>query len=73
MEMKKFDNIALMNGFEIKKKNTLVDKWPMRFHFGGVTARAKRDFARLTSSHQTSLERYVEWKMTKNPVIEEIL
>ncbi|TLS21936.1 uncharacterized protein PpBr36_09426 [Pyricularia pennisetigena] len=73
MEICQFDNVTLMGGFEIKEKNTLVDKWPMRFHFGGVTTRAKRDFARLLSSHHIGIERYVEWKMAKKPVVDEVL
>lgn len=43
----------------------------MRFYFDGVNARAKRDFARPISSRNSGVERYVEWKIMKKPVIEE--
>ncbi|ELQ41519.1 hypothetical protein OOU_Y34scaffold00275g35 [Pyricularia oryzae Y34] len=69
--LKRFDRVAVTTRVGIKQTNTIVDKWPMRFYFDGVNARAKRDFARPISSRNSGVERYVEWKIMKKPVIEE--
>ncbi|KAI6407385.1 hypothetical protein MCOR24_007542 [Pyricularia oryzae] len=59
--LKRFDRVAVTTRVGIKQTNTIVDKWPRRFYFDGVNARAKRDFARPISSRNSGVERYVEW------------
>lgn len=56
-----------MAGVEMKKSNTIVEKWPMRFPFtrGTPTAKAKKEFARLLGSGHVGHERYVEWRVIR--------
>ncbi|KAL8367047.1 hypothetical protein RB599_010961 [Gaeumannomyces hyphopodioides] len=73
MKRFRFDDVGVTRGVQMKEKNTIVEKWPMRFYFNGPTAKAKKEFARLLSSHHIGHERYVEWKAMRKFVIEESL
>ncbi|EJT69198.1 hypothetical protein GGTG_13307 [Gaeumannomyces tritici R3-111a-1] len=73
MKRFRFDDVGVTRGVQMKEKNTIVEKWPMRFYFNGPTAKAKKEFAWLLSSHHIGHERYVEWKAMRKFVIEESL
>jgi hypothetical protein len=42
----------------MKKKNTVIEKWPLRLKKGAT----KEEFRILHSSGHVGSERYVEWK-----------
>ncbi|KAL8375616.1 hypothetical protein RB595_006946 [Gaeumannomyces hyphopodioides] len=73
MKRLRFDNVGITRGVEMKEKNTIVEKWPMRFGFNGPTSKGKKDLALALSAHHVGHERYVEWKAIRMPVVEESL
>ncbi|KAB8302796.1 hypothetical protein EYC80_006141 [Monilinia laxa] len=52
------DQLSLNNGMKIKKKHTLVDKWPLRLRMGA----RQNEFDMLLASGHSGSERYVEWE-----------
>lgn len=58
MQQGHFLEISRDARLEMKKKNTIVERWPMRL---GENA-TEKDFNILSSSGHTGCERYVEWK-----------
>ncbi|KAL8392720.1 hypothetical protein RB595_002781 [Gaeumannomyces hyphopodioides] len=65
----RFDEAAAAAGVEMKKSNTIVEKWPIRFPFTSdpLSAKARKAFALMLSSGHIGHERYVEWRAVRNP------
>jgi hypothetical protein len=57
MQKLEFGNIGRQAGLAMKKKNTVIEKWPLRLKKG-----ATEEFRILHSSGHIGSERYVEWK-----------
>ncbi|KAL8358182.1 hypothetical protein RB598_002789 [Gaeumannomyces tritici] len=64
-----FDKVAAAAGVEMKRSNTIVEKWPLRFPFtsGPPSAKARKKFNLLLSSGHVGHERYVEWRVARSP------
>lgn len=58
MQKLEFGNIGRQAGLAMKKKNTVIEKWPLRLKKGAT----EEEFRILHSSGHVGSERYVEWK-----------
>ena len=58
MQKLEFGNIGRQAGLVMKKKNTVIEKWPLRLKKGAM----EEEFRILHSSGHVGSERYVEWK-----------
>jgi hypothetical protein len=58
MRIHHFEAIAKGVGLEMKEKNRVIEKWPMRLKKGAT----KEEFDILNASGHVGSERYVEWK-----------
>jgi hypothetical protein len=58
MQKLEFGNIGRQAGLVMKKKNTVIEKWPLRLKKGAT----EEEFRILHSSGHVGSERYVEWK-----------
>jgi hypothetical protein len=55
---KGFDSIGKTIGLQVRDKNTIVEKWPLRLKRGA----SKENFNILLASGHIGGERYVEWE-----------
>ena len=64
MRERKFDEIQRAVGLVMKKKHTIVGKWPMKLRYSSPSpdAVAQKEFDLLQASGHSGSERYVEWK-----------
>lgn len=65
MEFKEFEVrslAALEGGLLVKKKHTVVEKWPLRLKLKHGQDGAQSEFDVLHASGHIGHERYVEWK-----------
>lgn len=64
MRERKFEEMQRAIGLVMKKKHTIVDKWPMKLRFSSPSANAgaQEEFDLLQASGHSGSERYVEWK-----------
>jgi hypothetical protein len=61
MEAFHFEELGRTFGVEMKKKHTIINKWPMRLS----RRPTKREFEMLYWSGHQGSERYVEWWMAR--------
>ncbi len=54
----RLDEIAKAAGIEMKPKNTIIDKWPMRLRSNAT----QEEFDLILGSGHVGFERYIEWK-----------
>lgn len=57
-----FEQISADLCVEMKKNNTVVEKWPTRLMLQPGQERAEEEFRLNLGSGFSSIERYVEWR-----------
>lgn len=57
-----FEQISTELRVEMKKNNTVVEKWPTRLKFQPGQNGAEEEFRLNLGSNFTNIERYVEWR-----------
>jgi len=57
-----FTQMSAELGLEMKKDNTIVDKWPTQLKLKLGQQGAEEEFRLLLGSGCANIERYVEWK-----------
>jgi hypothetical protein len=63
--MQNFKSSARDAGLIMKKKNTIVESWPLRLKASPGDLDAQEEFDLLLSSSSSGIERYVEWSKTE--------
>ena len=63
MKWNNFNQIEKFGRLEMKKKHTIIEKWPMKLKLQPGQKGAKEEFELLLSSAHTGQERYVEWRV----------
>lgn len=63
MKWTNFKEVEQSGRLEVKKENTIIEKWPMKLKLKPGQKGAKEEFDLLLSSSHTGQERYVEWKV----------
>ena len=61
LKIQGFESAARDAGLIIKKKNTIVESWPLRLKLRPGDVGAQEEFDLLLSSSSSGIERYVEW------------
>lgn len=61
MELQKFETAASEAGLIMKKKNTVVEPWPLRLTLRPKDVGAQEEFDLFLSSCSSGVEHYVEW------------
>jgi hypothetical protein len=61
MEIQGFKKAAKDAGLKMKKKNTIVESWPLRLKLRPGDTGAQAEFDLLLSSSSSGIEHYVEW------------
>jgi hypothetical protein len=61
MELQGFKSAAKGARLTMKKKNTIVELWPLRLTTRPGDIGAQEEFDLLLSSSSSGVERYVEW------------
>lgn len=61
MEIQGFKDVARDAGLIMKKKNTIVELWPLRLKAKPGDVGAQAEFNLLLSSSSSGIEHYVEW------------
>jgi hypothetical protein len=51
----------------MKKKNTIVESWPLRLKARPGDVGAQKEFDLLLSSSSSGIEHYVEWSIEEQP------
>jgi hypothetical protein len=57
-----FDSISSALQVQMKKQNTITEKWPNQMKLEIGQEGAEEEFRTILGSNCTSVERYVEWK-----------
>lgn len=57
-----FPRAAEVTGAAMKRKNTVIEKWPFRLQLRPGMHGAQEEFDRLISGGLSSKECYLEWK-----------
>jgi hypothetical protein len=61
MQLQKFHTAADEVGLMMKKRNTVVEPWPLRLTLTPEDTAAKEGFDLLLSPCSSGVEHYVEW------------
>jgi hypothetical protein len=62
-----FEQIEADLGVEMKKSNTIVEKWPTQLKLTVGQKGAEEEFRLKLGSSCTNIERYVEWRRVGYP------
>lgn len=62
MKQLDFEGVARTAIAEMKSRNSIVEKWPLRVKRKPGQAGAEDEFRTVLASDHTGIERYVEWK-----------
>ena len=57
-----FEQISADLGVEMKKSNTIVEKWPTQLKLKVGQKGAEEEFRLNLGSSFTNIERYIEWR-----------
>lgn len=72
MKVYDFTGVGIEAGVQIKADHTIIDPWPMRFGASEPTLAARKEFERLLASAHTGQERYVEWEVIREIMVEDV-
>jgi hypothetical protein len=61
MDLQGFKSAASDAGLIMKKKNTIIESWPLRLKARPGDVGAQEEFDLLLSSSSSGTEHYVEW------------
>ena len=61
MEIQGFKSAAIDAGLIMKRKNTIVELWPLRLKARPGDVGAQEEFDLLLSSNSSGIVHYVEW------------
>ena len=68
MKLEDFNGAASSNRMTMKKRNTIMPKWPYRLKKKYGQAGAQEEFEELHESSCSGGERYVEWQLVKEHI-----
>lgn len=72
MKLHDFTGAGIEAGVQMKADHTIVDPWPMRFNATESNPAAQKEFERLLASAHTGQERYVEWEVIREVLVEDV-